>query len=206
MLGRNHALKQLTGILNNGFVHSGASASRLRFGSVEQPQQSRLGLLFDRKHLAEIGLGRDQSGLFRLLGGLIFRQQVFDLRGRRIVINCLLQRFGSRVSRLAKGAWTAIVAAAAAAAAEQPGHAAHISGGTLGVHHFLDEWLDRAPVGVVGDAELILDALHYTLLHLRRIEIAASSATTTATTATTVILREDAVGAQHQSGGYSANS
>src|ERR1019366_2028804 len=73
------------------------SASRLRFRSVEQSHQSRLGLLLDREHLAEVGLGSGERGLFGLLRSLVFFQQRFYLSGGRIVIQGLLQSVPVRI-------------------------------------------------------------------------------------------------------------
>jgi hypothetical protein len=67
----------------------------------------------------------------------------------------------------------------------------------------LDQRLDSAPVGIIGEIQLGADVIHYALLHLRRIEIAATAKTTTASakapaTTTAAILSEDATGVQHQ--------
>jgi len=55
---------------------------------------------------------------------------------------------------------------------EQPAHAgaARIA---LRFHDLLDKRLDRAPVGVVGETEFVLDALLHLLHHLSRIKIPA---------------------------------
>ena len=63
-------------------------------------------------------------------------------------------------------------------------HAAH--------PYFLDQRLDGVPVGVVGKAKLIPNAIHHALLHLRRVKIAAATAATAAAAAiaaATAVLR-----------------
>jgi hypothetical protein len=225
LLGGNHAVKQLLQrrIMNGGFSHKKeTSASRLQFVCsvhklIEQSHQSRRGLLPDREHFAEIGLGCNQRGLLRLLGRFILREQVFDLSCGSVAINGLLQRSHCRVGLLATGLGT--TAATAAATAATAATAAIATDGCPGVHHFLNEWLDRAPVGVVGDFKRILVTLH---LHLLKICAAAAESTTAAAAAATAAtaaattesaaataaaesLREDAAGAHHQSCRHSAD-
>ena len=221
--------------MDDGFSHKGnISFSFAELDQSSNPDQGRRGLLPDREHIAEIVLGLLQRGFFRLLGCLILCQQVFDLSCGSIVVNGLLQRRDRRVGcSLLVATHAAAASAASAASAEHPAHSTGIEG-LLGVHHFLNERLDRAPVGVIGDVKRILVALHHELL---AVEIAATttaataestaataaSATATtatatakaaaaattepaATTATTAkALREDAAGAQHQSCRHSAD-
>src|ERR1039457_5705357 len=101
------------------------SASHLRIGSVEQSGQSRRGFLWDREHFAEVCLRRNQLGLFGLLRGLIFCQQVFYLTSGLVVINCLLQSIPFRIG-LAKPTATALTArtTATVASAHHPAHTA----------------------------------------------------------------------------------
>jgi pyruvate/2-oxoglutarate dehydrogenase complex dihydrolipoamide acyltransferase (E2) component len=134
-----------------------------------------------------------------------------------VAINGLLQRSHCRVGLLATGLGT--TAATAAATAATAATAAIATDGCPGVHHFLNEWLDRAPVGVVGDFKRILVTLH---LHLLKICAAAAESTTAAAAAATAAtaaattesaaataaaesLREDAAGAHHQSCRHSAD-
>ena len=108
----------------------------------------------------------------------------------------LLERIGFGAG-LAKHAATALgatalvtVIAATRAATEQTAHTG-AAGVTLGFHDLLDERLDRAPVGVVGKTEFVLDALLHLLHHLGRIKIptltlaAIAAAVTTIATAVT---------------------
>ena len=57
-----------------------------------------------------------------------------------------------------------------------------------GVHHFLNERLDGAPIGVVGKAELVTDAIHHALLELSRIEIAPAKPALPASASTSTVI------------------
>ena len=110
-------------------------------------------------------LGRSQRGLFRFLRSLIFCQQCLYLAGRRVVIQRLLQGVPVRVRLLvehiiatAARTATAAATAAVAAAAEHPAHAAAGAHRRARIHHFLDERLDGAPVGVIGKIQLLADS------------------------------------------------
>ena len=57
--------------------------------------------------------------------------------------------------------------------------------GLLRFHDLLDQWLDCAPVGIVGDIQLLPIVVQLPLHHLRRIEIAAVATAVPASAATT---------------------
>ena len=174
------------------------------FQLIKQSQQGGLRFLFYRQHPAELFLCLDQFVLFGLLGSFVSGQRGLNLRRGRIVINRLLQGFRFRAGRAAKEATPTTagggiigIAAVATPIAEHAAHAAAETDIPPRVHHFLDQWLNGVPVGVVGIAELIPNPVHHPLLHLGGIEVASTAATArAAAVAAIVVLCQKTAGAE----------
>jgi hypothetical protein len=159
---------------------------------LHQSEQRGLGFLFDRKHFAKFALGCFQLGLFFLVRSLVLGERGFDLSGGRIVINRLLQRFLLRTWSPAKTATatspavaTATIATTLAATTESP--AAPETDITTRVHHLLDQGLNGAPVGVVGEVQFFTHAIHHALLELGGITTTLAAAA--AISAAIILLR-----------------
>jgi hypothetical protein len=60
----------------------------------------------------------------------------------------------------------------------------------------LDARLDGAPIGVVGEAELVADTLHHALLELSRVEVTPTAPALPASASAIVVLCQETAGAQ----------
>ena len=184
--GRDHAFQQLLRrrILNRSGGHE---SSAFVLNLVYQAEQASLRFLSSRKHSLEVGLRRFKFGLLNLLRGFIFGEQILDLRRRRAVVNCLLQRFrfwtGLTKTAASTGLLTALTAAITSThhAAHTASHGVHASR-----HNFGDQRFNRRPFRVVGEIQTIANAVHHALLHRRRIKISALTALTIAPLAATL--------------------
>jgi hypothetical protein len=158
---------------------------------LQQAAQSGLRLLTDGQNFAKVSLRRSQFGLLVFLRGLVFGEQVFDLSCGSAVINRLLQGIPFRIGRTAITA-TALTTATATtpASARTRGH--------LGIRDFLNQRLNRIPVGVVGHLKCLPVIVHHALLERSRVKVSATAtaatATATATATTTTIATTTAAG------------
>jgi hypothetical protein len=192
-------------------LFTGAGLNEVKPAPVEflvyQTEERRLRFLLGGKHRFQVGLRGFELGLLGFLRGLIFGEQVFDLRRRSVIVNRLLQGITLRVRR-AEAAATArsTLTAAAIATAHHPAHAAAHADIHPRRHDLGDQRFNGRPFRVIGEIQPITDAVHHALLELRGIKVAAATLTVATLAATAlvavvaVILCEKAADAQSQSG------